>query len=515
MSFVTTSILLTLDICHFFNSPKGNIMSAIFQENFIIEDLTYIPLGQHNPMFVRPYTITASASAVQTIADRYHDNRTGKITGNMIHDVAGEMIQPSANGIETVVNRDWVSTQRYIFIMKVSWVDTYGQQMKCYIQGFTEYDGISNSGNIDNNMQHYVNSVIETFCLEIPTPHGIMRREKLMKFYNVISNRTPFNDSYMFTQRPIDLIENIDLISMKSLMDNGGNNYSAYNMNNYMSGMESKVVGSQVDNAVPTTYLAKILNTGVLSNKSRDIFTSSYSIGDSSGLEGKIPEPSVNDNRFMKYLSTIIGTRTVQNTFTFNALFSIDNTIYNRFKVIQLNKNYVDVSMSQTPDIGEYWHGQDPVTLKAYSLLESAVAMVTKYGFSKMIFTATNTDNPMGLCNMYIMNFFTFLGIEEHDQITLLEMFKAAFEVDVFMSETVSSKIPLHAEFYVDLMGTSKVFLQYAGYPGNWYTAPTGANSFFNPVVTYDQNALDYSTQSVMSVIDTVANQMNTNVTYY
>ncbi len=491
--------------------------NAMFQENFIIEDLMYIPMGRHHPMLTRPYMITASHEAIQTIADRYHGTQSSKITGNMINDISTQMIQPSAVGIETLVNNDWVNTGRYLFIMKVSWIDAYGTHMMSYLQGFTEYDGIGQNGSIDFNMTHYVNAIIETIRMDIPTPMGVHRQEKLHKFYNVIGSKSSVGGNYMFTQRPIDVIENIDLLNSRNMIEQGGgNNYQYYNMNNFMSGMENKIVGSQVDNAVPTKYLAKILNTGVLSNKNRDMFASSYSVTDNSGVEGKIPEPSLNDNRFMKFLSNVMGSRSVLNVFNFAALNGYDQTLYNRFKIINLNKDMgLHPSLAQTPELGDYWNGSDPVTLKAYSLLESAVATATRHGFSKMIFTASNMINPMGTCEMMIMSYGTLLSIQDSDQVFLMEMFKSAFEIDVFMSESMASKVPLHAEFYIDLMGTSKVFLQYAGYPGNWYTAPTGANSFFNPVVTYDQNALDYSTQAVMNVIDTVTSEMKPTPTFY
>ena len=60
-------------------------------------------------------------------------------------------------------------------------------------------------------------------------------------------------------------------------------------------------------------------------------------------------------------------------------------------------------------------------------------------------------------------------------------------------------------EVYVDILGTSKIFLSYAGYPANWYTIPTIANSLFSPVVTVDKSTLDYTTEQLNNVISAIS----------
>lgn len=479
-----------------------------FSNNFVIEDLIYIPMGNYNPMLSRPYTVNTSMSALETIQERLSETRSGKVTTNIVNGVAGEIIQPSAVGYQSLVDSNWVGNKKYIFMLKVSTVDPFGATICSYIQGYTEYDGITQTGNIDNNLVHYINNVIETMPIVLNTPLGIIRKEKLYKIYNVFFNSGQ-NDIY--TQRPSDVLENIKLLDMNSVVDS----YSSIYLGNYINPIDRKTIGSSVDNTITTDYLSKILTYGIHNAKDKDLFINSYETVDRDSPQKALPEPSISDNRFLKYLSRSSGFNTVREVFNFGSLMGIDPTIYNRFKVLNITKNYVDPTMAQTPDVGDYWHGQDPVTIKAYSLIENSVALATKYGFNKIYFTASNMTSVTGQCEVFITNFNSFINLDEQDFSYLLELFKDKFINEIFINETAAGVIPMHLDAYIDLLGTSKINLSYAGYQANWYTIPTFANSLFSSMVLVDKTALDYGCFEIGNMINTLADQCNQNRTFY
>lgn len=483
----------------------------IATDNFILEDLYYIPLGNQVPVLSRPYIVNATQQAVGTISERLYDTKSGKVTPSILNDVTGDILQHSAVGYNTVINNDWVSTKRYVFLLKVKTFDIVGTEINSYIQGYTEYDGISNNGNIDGNLVHFINNIIETTSMIINTPQGTYRTEKLYKIYNVFASQG--NDDY-FTQRPSDILENINILNMTNVMGID-NNVQSYNVNNFINPFSNNVVGSNVDNGIATEYLSKILTTGLLSNKSKEIHVGSYDIGDMNSIDTRIPEPSVNDNRFIKYLSASAGFKTIRSQFNFNQLMNIDNTIYSRFKVINITKDYVNPVISNTPETGDFWTGQDPVTVKAYGLIESSVSMALKYGFTKIYFTASNMNNPTGVPEIFISNFNNFINLSEHDFNTLLEIFKDKFISEVFLPESSAGVIPMHMEGYIDILGTSKIYLSYAGYPSNWYTIPTIANSTYSSVLTVNQNAFNETSFNVGQIIEAISSIDNVNREYY
>lgn len=481
-----------------------------FSDNFVIEDLTYIPMGNYVPMFNRPYTVNASKSAIDKISERLDDTKAGKITPNIVNGVAGEIIQPSAVGYMSMCNNDWVGNKKFIFLLKVRSMDPTGVEINSYIQGYTEFDGITASGHIDANMVHYINNVIETTTMTIQTPMGVIRKEKLYRIYNVFFNGG-FNE--LFTQRPSDVLENINLLNMSQFINDP--TLQTQHMGSYMNSVDTKALSSSVENNITTEYLSKILTTGIHDVKNKDIFINSYEISNGMAPEARLPEPSIHDNRFLKFISRAAGFKIVREFFTFQALMNVDPTIYNRFQVLNITKNYVDPTMMQTPEVGDFWHGQDPVTVKAYSLIENSVSLATKYGFNKIYFSASNMANPMGVAEVFITNFNSFINLEEQEFSYLLEIFKEKFVTEIFLNETNGGILPMHMEGYIDLLGTSKINLTFAGYPSNWYTIPTFASSLFAPVVSIDKQAVDFMSFQLGSVIDTLTTQHNMPQSYY
>ncbi|EKD89750.1 MAG: hypothetical protein ACD_33C00002G0042 [uncultured bacterium] len=484
--------------------------NPFFTDNFVLEDLTYIPIGNFVPMFNRPYMVNLDYGAVDAINSRLDDTKSYKITPNIINGLTDRIMQHSAVGYETQINNNWITTKKFIFMLKVSCTDQMGITNFTYIQGYTDYDGISMSGNIDMSLTHTINNVIETNLIQYNTPFGVVRREKLYKIYNVFTNDT---SEMLFTQRPNDVFNNVDTINMFNLM--GGGNLDVTNNLYTINPFDKRTVGSTVENNISTEYLSKILNAGMILNKEKAIHVNSFAIENVDSAGSRLVEPGFSDNRFFKYISRLAGSMSTLNKFQFQTLMQLDPSINDRFKLLNITKNYIDPNILKTPEVGEFWHGQDMITLKAYSVIESAVAMAVKYGFNKLYFIASNMSNPMSQAEIFITNFNSFINLEEQEFTTLLEIFKSNFINEVFLNESNNGQIPLHVEMYVDLLGTSKINITFAGYPGTWYTIPTFANSCFSPVVTVNKQAFDDLSQQLVNIVDTISSAGNNNVNNY
>lgn len=470
---------------------------------FTLEELYYIPMGEQNPVYSRPFMVSDTGSAVDDIAYRMAQSGSGKVTANIIGDVVGNLIQPSVVPTATVVDQSWVTTPRYVFLLKVKSVDAVGTQIYSYIQGYTEYSGINEAtGSIDLELRHFINHIIETTVLDFQSPTlGYVRKEKLYRIYNVFSSQ----EHDLYTQRPTDVLEQIKVSNALAFMDGAGGSISGETIGNHVNPFNRAVLGSCVDNNITSDYICKILNAGVQEHKNRSIYLNSYEIESETGVGAITLEPNISDNRFVKYLSRLAGFKTDSNIFNFNQLMAIDSTIYTRFNLLKISKNYMDPLALATPDNGDWWTGQDPVTLKAYSLIESSVALATKYGFSKLFFTVSNMASPTAGVQIVITKFSSFIALDNQDYQYLLEIFKNKYISDIFLAETMGGTIPLHADVYVDLAGTSKINLSYGGFPENWYTIPTSANSLFSPVITADQNTLDAVSNRFSSLIEEIS----------
>jgi hypothetical protein len=322
------------------------------------------------------------------------------------------------------------------------------------------------------------------------------------------------SDTDLYGQRPVDVIDNINMLNMTSMLGNTGD-VTGYNMNSFANSFNKRLICGDVGNGIATDYLSKILNAGVLASKSQDITLSSYDMTDTSSTTSILPEPDIADNRFIKYINILMGSRIISDSFRFSTLGMVDQTLYHRFELMNINKDIIDPLLSMTPDIGDYWTGQDPITVKAHALIESSVGLALKYGFSKLFFVASNRSNPTGQVEIMITTFNSFINLEEQEFNYLLEIFKTKFLTDVFLPETSAGAIPMHVEMYVDLLQTSKINLQYAHYNSNWYTVPSCASSMYSSMTTINKDAFDNTSFNLGQVIQTIVNHNPIAQQYY
>lgn len=480
-------------------------------ENFVIEELWYVPMGEHNPVFNRPYVVNVTENTVDNIVEKMLENNSTSVSPTLLGQVHGNIIQPNVVGEISMIDNTWVTDKRFIFVLKVRSTCQFGTETCTYIQGYTDHDGITPNGVANERMVHHINNVIETVIHTIPTPLGVTRTEKLHKTYNVLTH----NNHDYYTQRPKDVIDNLEMLNVTDHLSHGNIEVEGVSTGNWVNPFNENVVSSASSNSVGNEYLSKVINGGIAKVAARDITTDSFEMHTDSSMGQEVLEPSINDNRFIRYLSTQGGFRSVKEYFTFGALAMIDPTIRDRFHLIQISKAYNNPLLHTTPAVGEFWSGQDPITLKAYSLIESSVSMGTRYGFNKLCFTATNMSNPEGFVDIAITDFKSFINLCDADIARLLDLFKNKFVMDVFISESEGGLRPMYMEMYMDLLGTSKIKLGYSGYPETWYTIPTPANSMFSPVLTVDKSALDAVSVQFGNLVDTITNHESNYRSYY
>lgn len=465
-----------------------------------IEYMRYFPMGYHMPVYNRPYTITADYGAIETLVDRMSDQMKPNVETSMLGDIANRIIQPNSEASISLLNDTWLSEPRYIFVMKVLTIDPVGTEINSYIQGYTNFMGISQQGHPSMEMVHHINNVIETYNLVYQIPGvGVVRKEKLYKSYSVHGS----NELDFFTQRPYDVMTGLDNWSLKNEFNadvnfGGSNiNFDILSTSNMVSNFNGKIIASRDSNSVPAEYLASVLNAGISVDSDRasridaNVGRSVEMYSNSSATGNILTEFDIKDNRFIVTLSRLGGYYEVMDKFTFNELMLVDKTIYDRFDLFNNQMETINPAMTYTPNVGEHWQGSDPVTLKAYSLIESCVSLASRHGFDRISFIASNMVNPTGLMEINVIDFQSYVQVDDRDKAVLVNIFKNKLEINILIPETQGGRIPIYMEMHVNLLGTSKILLGYAGYPETWYTIPTTASSLYNPVLTFDEASLD------------------------
>jgi hypothetical protein len=466
-------------------------------------DLIYIPVGYYNEVYARPYITAVNHMAISELAGRMRENNTKLVTENELRGLTSDIIKPSAVPGFCAIDRGWLSTPRYIFVLSVQATDIHGLAMNYYIQGYTNYNGISMHGHADPNMEHYINNIIETTVITTNTPFGINTTERIHKVYNVISNTNSTNDNYIFLQRPYDVYSNIETMITKDLVFQGSDYYSVLDTRYMINSLNSIAKPSTVTNNIPIEYVRNVINAGIKGATQQSFQLSINDYNEAYYSKENIAEVDMISNIFIQYLRYKAG-RTHLYSFEFRDLLNLDVTIADRFKLINITK--ADDLLAQTPEVGEYWTGQNLETIIAYSIIETAVATALQYGFIKIHCTISNMYDQLGTIHSIVTYFQSYIQLPEDQLYMLADMFKNSIINKAFLDLTYNNKLPCTVNIYVDVFGTTKISLMINGSNETWYTIPAFANSLFAPIVTMDKNGLDNLSRDVQLIVDELVN---------
>lgn len=498
---------------------QSNIINP--REYFKIESISYFPQPVQNPLFSRPYVVSPDGNAINTLADKLEQERRGKMTGSFLSDIAPDILAPSSVAYGTIIDQSFLSDKRYLFMIKVVNIGFSSLESVFYIQGHTNYDGIG-TNDIDNNMVHHVDSIIETTVQRGVDHVGHeYRREMLTKIYDVVKGSLQYD---VYLQRPRDVIDNLSLQGTVSdvqgrvpdfFMTDGlggigipGMNELSYNAGTIIRPASDKVVTSRIMNNIGSSYLADVINEGVKDIKNREFMLDTSFENEVDYINDKSAESSIGSNRFMKLVSRLDGFNITRSEFTYGALRQLDpDGAVRNWRVYHVKRGGIDDPLAHTPDIGDYWNGQDPVTLKAYTLIEEGIAMAMANGLSVVHCHFDSTSSPyVDADHTGIVTYMkTLLNVGDRDKEVLLNVFKNRFFQETFLPACRGGALRLYCDLYIDLIGVSKVYVEFEGMPGNWYTLPTLFNSYMLPVITPDKMAVDQNVGVMSTLIGLVS----------
>jgi len=482
-------------------SPQGLIALNNVFNSIKLFDLIYIPVGQYNEVYNRPYVSTANYTAIHNIIDRMRENQTKYLTEKELRGITSDIIQPSVVPGFCAIDRSWLSTPRYIFVLSMQATDIHGITMNYYIQGYTNYNGISMHGHADPDMEHYINNIIETVITVTNTPFGINTTERILKVYNVIGSTFINSDNYVFLQRPYDVYANIETLNIRDSVYKTLDYSSIFDTRYMINSINSVAKPSTITNNIPIEYVKNVINAGIKGKIEQSFQLSINDYSDAYYSRENIAEVNLTSNIFIQYLRHK-AQRTDLSSFQFKDLINLDPTIADRFKLINITKE--DGLLAQTPHVGEYWNGQNRETVVAYSTIETAVATALQYGFIKVYCTISNMYDPTGNVYAIITNFQSYIQLPDDQLHMLAEMFKTSMINKCFIDLTFGNTIPCTMNIYVDVFGTTKLSLMYNSTNEIWYTIPSFANNLYSPVITMDKNGFNNLAEDVQLIVEEI-----------
>jgi len=420
-------------------------------------------------------------------------NRDRHVLGealNQFGKISPELVATNTPGILTMgVNPDlkvgiingW-QQERFIFILKTKTRQPDGGIRASYIQGYTNYAGVSKNGAIDHTMTYYVNSVITVVERSVPGTNRITHHplHAFTIVYDRLTNakQLKHNDDMFRLLRPTDVL--IELHSSVPTDDYQQgiptiNTSSKLGFNVNTSKASNKIASNQICTVI--NNVSSVISRMPAGGEPSDIYM---------GAAGLASEHDVTDVDFLRELGYNLGRTTVE--FTHNDMLQIDPNIVNHMDVKwtipdQVNINPLDLAQNQNILLTN-----DPETLQvstqeariASIIAESASGMLADLSLSTIMFTVQS-----GIVS--IEPIFTPLNYNSEIPVLDLEQavmrFEASFLAMVVPQLTNGGHTAIDILVNIDLLNESRISVSVNMQAPVVFAVPTYSNSLFDSVI--------------------------------
>ena len=352
-----------------------NIVRVMLQES-----------GTYNRQFSRPYEVVTTndrMAALNTLEDRIGNvcrtNPIAKIEGNLLSGLCSNLVVPSAAyDRELIIPNGW-NESRLRFVVEVHIQTHFGTDVY-FMQGFTDYVGVSLQGTADPKMTFFINSFIKVNRSQDFTgmnPMGF--RDVITESYQVVNGQ--FHSQQGHTQvyglRPEDVIAGIQ----SNYLSGMASNYTGATVADVRINKAGESLRSRRANGIPSNFLSKLVDSyrsattlADFGNGTDDI----YSRAMQNCYEGTVYE-----NPFIRAISNI---KQIPNStfFTLEDLAKIDPTVGERTHFQQMMET---VRLHRIGDTDDNW---------AQPRLETQLATIATHAVSGLMI-----DNMLVYVNMH------------------------------------------------------------------------------------------------------------------
>lgn len=445
--------------------------------------------GTYNPMFFRPYQTAHITPQIQeTVAQRleYSNKQPGNnVNGGLFAGIASQIVAPSAAPHGNINIPNGWNERRIRFVMEIhATMEGHSTQIY-YLQGFTNYIGVGNSGTIDERMEFIVNSLVRVTRSTQYTAVGLMPLDTVTQQAQIINGQVINQNipgQQLFTMRPADVFCGIQGAYLQNSAGIG-------QLTDYRVLVGNDAKTSKRVNNVASEYLANIVNT-YTSGQQLSTFGASDSDVLSRAIDNSYEETPA-ENPFFRAITSNRGYDISSPTvFTFGELERIDGSVRQRTNLFKMggtiispvgpaNFNHHQAGQSA------YWNSGTRETQVATILSNSIPALMMELMISNLWFESTN-GLPGGQVLTVIKH---ATSLTSADCRHLYEVFKQRLAKEILYDITYGNQEIFKLDMCIDLFGETSITLSLAGQPPVTYTTPSFCDGLMAPVINDNANA--------------------------
>jgi hypothetical protein len=449
--------------------------------------------GTYNTVYSRPYDTNITMFNLNQITERLVQNGTGFVTPNLFSGIASNFVAPSATPMgEIPIYNGW-GENRLRFVLELYTELNTGSIVIHYIQGFTNYNGVSSTGNIDPAMIFTINSIIVVNRQLVPGPGGTLISRDFVSSCNHllsdIESDAGYNCTHKYSMRPEDIYTGIHSGLIQTSYTNTG---SLIDSRRYLQNIPK---ASNRSNSLSSNYLNKAIN-----GYQDALSLAAFGQSNENIIERAISQcvdMNISENIFMMLLQNNGQSQhRISRNFTTTDLRSIDPNLDSKAHYLSLGATV----RAQLPTAGttEFWNGTDRLTQVANIISQGVPALMMDLLIGSIGLRSTNMtagSQPDTIIN----NVRTFAS---ESMIPNIELFKARFEKELMYDVTFGNQETYLIDIVSNIYGDTRIELSLNGGPMTPFNTATYCDSLSVPLITNDPNQY----QKIINDFDSLSN---------
>lgn len=432
--------------------------------------------GTYNEQFIRPYETSGDGMAVNYIQNRIEEVGIENITPGVLSGISHNFIQPAATHQGTIELANGWNNRRIRFLMEVTAEFNMGSLMIYYIQGYTNYPGVTMSGNVAPDMEFIINSYVAVNRSMVPTPTGMQQMDVVRESSQLMADNnymSPLQGSHLYAMRPVDIFSGMQM----QYLGEGYSSIGQGNLSDARTMLRRDAVLSRRSNNVPASYLARTIsgfNTGRgmvnWSPDSNDVLRSA---------KEQVLEPVPYENPFLRAIGDIRSVG-IGRSFSYGDLQSIDPNVNNTTVFVVQGNTQGSVNPIHQAGMTENWNGSDLMTKYACMLSQSVPSIMMELMITELHFRSTNASIG-GLVETIITG---ANSLSNADMTQHYELFKRRLEREVVPDITFNNQDTYMLDMSVDLFGDTWINLSINGSTPTPFVTPSFCDNLLAPIVT-------------------------------
>lgn len=460
--------------------------------------------GMYGEQYHRPYEAHLEVGALNALMNRAADVPASSMTPTMIANTAPGLVSVTQAPVSTnplYIPGGWAG-QRLIFFMDVLATDYTGVSTAYYIQGYTDYAGVSHTGtSLDPDMVFYINNILAVKSMLDGT-------NSLIDSDHVLCRTDP-DSPRQYMARPEDVYKT--LVIQSAIGEFGATNNGAETTVHDVSRFVGSVPNlSKRANGIPSRYTADVLQGFIGATMEVDPYEPMSSIYDVATMHTL--ENAADNNPILSAISRMRSSRLISGSFTWKDLCKMDPHLGSHGDTrVSFVSSGAAMRTTPTAAMSAGWDSAIVETKYAASIAQAVPALMLECMLSRVAFSSTNVvTGEYSSSGVYtaIMDASGMNG--ERDVARNCEMFKRRLAMELLRDLSYGNQQKFSVTVTSSTFSETVIQISVDGGPVVDYVSPTFCDSITAPVRMDSMDHLSDMAEKMESLVNYVAeNRVN------